>query len=483
MTQGNRVAALYKVDDSYDVVVLADASAGSLEPLVDDQCQAMLPVVGKPIVEHVMESIVPLRPKHVLVVGCPGVDQLGTFIGGGERWGLDARTVVSRSDCTPERALHKYDHILGNAVIVIDCLSIRDFSIVDVLGELKGRSVASVYDKNGDSAGMTIFRRDHDGAWPGKTPARVEVASITCFEVSSIKAYFESSLSLISGSSREHLRFRGRDVALGLTCGPGTRISASSVKLGRVYSGSCTVAHPSTEFSGTVVLGNNVVIDKRCLVRDALVLDNTYVGSQLTIERSIVKGNRLISVDSETAVDLDDPHLLASIAPYDFPDMLNSLLQRSLGALVLLLSLPLWLVAFLVALLMNPNKPVIVNRWVGQGASDGPRTYVEFSSLSFNCNSGLLSYLPLLAAVTTGRIRWFGVSLLTPAEFHSRSEGWETARDQYPIGLFGPSQLASVRDMSLADRLLADAMYGEWSYRDFVKSVWKRAGRPMAISA
>lgn len=474
---------LLELGEQYDVVVLADAAVDELAPLVQHTCQALLPVVGKPIVEHVIESIVPLNPQRVLVVGCGGFDELTELVSSGERWGLSARMVVSRSNCSHEEVLQKFNQILGDNVIVIDCLSVRDFDVIKAVSSMQKLSCAFAQDASGKPAGLALYRRNFSGYWPPTNTAKaVSVESMRCFATDSLSAYFDSNLTLVSPEHREHLRCRGREAGLGIVYGAGSRISPSSVKLGRVYAGSCTVAHANAEFSGTVVLGNNVVIDKQTVLRDAMVLDNTYVGSRLTIERSIVSGKRLISVDTGSVVDIDDPHFLTHIEPYDVPELLSRMFDRVTGVVALVLSLPLWVFACVVALILNPRNPVLLRRWVGSTTKGKDGKHRQFSALSFNCTSAFLRNLPLVLAVASGHVRWFGVSLLTPEEYRQRTDGWETARDNYPTGLFGPTQLELDSTAPLAERLLTDAMYSEWSLRVFAKAVWRRASRPMSVA-
>jgi len=61
------------------------------------------------------------------------------------------------------------------------------------------------------------------------------------------------------------------------------------------------------------IVGSNVIIDKESSVKNAVVLDNTYIGENLDVNGRIASGNLLIDPRSGVSIAMEDPHLLAGI--------------------------------------------------------------------------------------------------------------------------------------------------------------------------
>jgi hypothetical protein len=132
------------------------------------------------------------------------------------------------------------------------------------------------------------------------------------------------------------------------------------------------------------------------------------------------------------------------------------------GALLLLLSLPLWGLAAALMLLQRPATPFLQRRLRGNKiALDdfGQPQRAEFTAWECNVSAPLLRYLPRLIAVATGDLRLVGalpVSLETAAH---RTEDWEKFADQAPAGLVGPTQLMSAADAPDEEKLMSDSFY------------------------
>jgi hypothetical protein len=71
-------------------------------------------------------------------------------------------------------------------------------------------------------------------------------------------------------------------------------------------------------FAGSVIgpgaiIGNNVIIDRESTVSESIVMDNTFIGEQLDVDRKIAAGNLLIDPVSGYSLAMEDPHLLSGI--------------------------------------------------------------------------------------------------------------------------------------------------------------------------
>jgi hypothetical protein len=87
------------------------------------------------------------------------------------------------------------------------------------------------------------------------------------------------------------------------------------------------------------VIGNNVIIDTGTQVSRAVILDNTYIGAELTIKEKIVQRNMAISVESGKSFTFVDQHLLSGIRSEKGRNPLRMLLHWCLSLVLYVLGI------------------------------------------------------------------------------------------------------------------------------------------------
>ena len=71
------------------IIIIANHQPTALAPLTDNGSLAMLPIGGKPLIEHLLENVATVQHEKMTIVASRGFDTLRKFVGSGERWGLD----------------------------------------------------------------------------------------------------------------------------------------------------------------------------------------------------------------------------------------------------------------------------------------------------------------------------------------------------------------------------------------------------------
>ena len=95
------------------VVILADRGGRELAPLCGDTCPAMLPVAGKPAVEHTVDMLAAAGLKKATLVIGPHAEQLREFLGDGRRWGMAFDYWATRGEEAPAAVLAQLGHEAG----------------------------------------------------------------------------------------------------------------------------------------------------------------------------------------------------------------------------------------------------------------------------------------------------------------------------------------------------------------------------------
>jgi mannose-1-phosphate guanylyltransferase / phosphomannomutase len=187
-----------------------------------------------------------------------------------------------------------------------------------------------------------------------------------------------------------------------------------------------------------------------------VIMPNTYIGELVEITNAIVAGNRLIHVDTGTITTVTDSFLLANIGPDEIGVSLRTVVDRVLGAGLLALSLCLWPLALLAAMVAHPRQPLRSKRLVGNRKRGSAHS--EFTAFEFATPVPVLRYLPYLLAVVSGHLRLVGVEPLE-AGSDAPTEDWELVRNEGEVGLFGPVQLAATHETPEEERTIVEACY------------------------
>lgn len=448
------------------VLLLADRSGGELGGLCRDTCVAMLPILGKPVIQHSLEWLARGGFREVVVAVSAFADQIEELVGGGERWGLQLQTRVTRGEQHPLEFLARHFAGVQRPLLLMRgdvLLDIDPQSVSGLLAEgdhprrLSDGHLDLMLDllPNAASAGPGML---DNLAWPPATSSLPDcvVEGARLFALDSPRGFHQASLFMAGGEAR-HLRADGRAMAPGLVCGIGARYSAASIRGRDVFIGRNCDVDASAELLDQVVLNSDVVVDRNATLHRAVVLPHSYIGDMVNVDNALVKGSLMIDLDSGNEISVVDRFLLSDMHEIRAASPLGDWLGRLLAGLILLVSLPLWPLAWILSRFESrgesmKEQPLCGNRRGTDGST-------VFSAREWSTRIPVLRFLPRLFAVLGGHLRLVGVSALTPEQDRQRSEDWERVRDRAPVGLIGPAQLLLGADAPLEERLMADAWY------------------------
>lgn len=458
------------------VVLFTDRAGRALEPFTKRTCAALLPVVGKPLVVHALESIARVSPSKVLVVVSPHADAVESELGDGRRWGLDLEYVLTRGNETPDAIINRLRPRLDGDFLVVrgdvllsSCLP----AFLERANSLPGPTVAATV--SGAATGVRLVRADARGSlglpyepesidtWHEDAPT-VELADEAHFSrIESLSAFHRANLDAAAGEFGA-LIVPGREVKPGIVVGRQSRLSLESVQGGPVFVGSRCDVKAGAEIRGSVVLADDVVIDRNATLSSAVILPQTYVGEMVDVTGAIVWSNDLVHIDSGAVAHVTDEFLLADLGAAGLEEGAANVIHRAIGFLLFLVSLPLWPILFFASLLADLRMPLRTIELLGNRNTvgpDGQSIRTTFTAWEAATRIPILRHLPLLTAVVRGDIRLVGVTPLTPEEAGRRTEDWERLRDRAPTGLLGPAQLSLPSDAPEEERWVLEAYYAQ----------------------
>lgn len=454
-------------------LIFADRLGRELEPLTDRACVALLPVVGKPVLEHTLEALVAAGIRAAVVAISPFADQVRAVSGDGSRWGMRLDYVLTQGEEDPDTVVERCQNRIQAEVLALRGDVLRGAALGEFLqraaevggpvvqGRAANAPISLCLNRASGRGGLESLR------WSGESPATdsawpvIELPTGALNRLDSLSAYHQANLDAAAGRF-PGLIVPGREAALGLRVGIRSKVSPRSLRQGVAFVGSHCRVEASAEFYGEVVIANDVIVDRHAILRDSVVLPETYVGELVEVQNAIVQGNRLIRVDTGAVLPVVETFLLADLREATLGGTLAEPLNRALGALALALSLPLWPLALAAALTGNANAPLRETPLRGNRLEFdefGTRRRRAFVAREWATAIPVLRYLPRLLAVVSGDLRLVGVEPLTPEQVDDRLEEWERVGDQAPAGLIGPTQLTLPADAPREERLLSDAFY------------------------
>jgi len=459
------------------VIIFMDRDGQELRPLTLKTCVGLLPIAGKPLLEHVLDSLVCQKIEEVWLVISEFADQVKQTIQDGERWGIKIHYVLSRGQELPADILRR----LGDPLQDTEYLMLRG----DVLHGIRLREFLNqttnldepiiTAQLNGQFVQLLMIRRPQADwlvaanllAWnaPEISIPHVAVEIEGNFaKLDSLPSYHQANLDVIQQKfPRLVIPCLQLPNNPKLYVGRCSQVPAQhSVGL---VANHCHL-HPSVVLENAVI-HPYVIVESGTLLRNTIVLSDTYLGKNLTLENSIVWGDTIVDINTG-AITHEMNAQLRDLSQHCLYEFVEGLLHRGLAVVLVILSLPLWIVAPLLALRENPQHPIkkviLVNNQLVQYKL-GQLYTGEFESWEWATSVPLLRYLPRLFAVIWGKLRLIGIS----PELASVSVIITNSRAHPPVGLISPAQLSFTS--SAEERYLIEIWYAK--RRTFLRDmVW-----------
>ena len=454
-----------------EVILLANRKGQELLPLTDTTCVALLTVAGKMVIEHTLEALVEANLRQAHIILSSYAEQVKDVLGNGERWGMRLTYSTSRAEDSVTQQLSSLQQPPASPFLILRADIIRSGQINDFLAHAEKLRVPCVQALfGGDNAYMMLcknIKHNDLSCLDELHPAQKYLADSTVSlngvvaTLYSLADYHRANLDAAAGRIPK-LLIPGHQIALGLTKGRNTQAHPQNLKQGNALIGSNCHLQPSVELTGDVVIADNVIIDHQVSIESSVILPHTYIGELVELRNAIVRGNDLIRVDNGSILKISDSFLLADLKTKTFNKSLNAIPSCALALLLLLISLPLWLLAIFISLLQNPTRPVIVSKLRGNKTKRndfGIRERAEFSVLEWNTSIPILRYLPRILAVISGNLRLIGTLPISIETANNRIEEWEKLADQAPSGLLGPTQLYIPMNAPEEEKLMSDSFY------------------------
>ncbi len=455
-------------------ILLAGDRPEELGALVHHRPAAMLPLVDRPFLQHVIEYLVGRGVKDIEMVLWDHPQLIERFVGSGQRWGVSVTYHLARH--AGELPSSLLDQRSPEPVVLGRCDTLPCFDTVPP----DGASTAWYYRDEwtgwawlspvewcalGDERGLELLC--------GLTRADVPL----CLDIRSGDGVLEAHRAVLD--KRFSVMLGGREVEPGVWLSRNVVMPSTVAVTPPVYIGENTRIERGVRLGPHAVIGSHCVIDRGSDISESVICPGSFVGEELEVRRLVVDHSRVLVVGAETSFTVTDPMILGALAPPSVGNVATETVSRLIGLALLMLLLPVVLISGIAALLAHPGKRVRRD-CIRLPADPDPLTWRTFRLYCWDVNaescaggwagperSFFWRFLPGLWNVVRGDLRLVGVPPRTRDEVMQLPADW---RDLYLQSKPGLIQEAEVRHGDMAtedDQYAAEAYYAaaaSWRY-------------------
>jgi NDP-sugar pyrophosphorylase family protein len=477
-------------------VLIPTTKTADLAPLTSWLPEFLLPVVNKPIVEHLIELLARHDVKDILLILKHMPYETEQYFGDGSRWGvrlsyslvgnyhgivdalgrIDASKLEGPFLCLPADIVTDLDisslinmHRQGQGDICVAQSSAGNPTGVHAataqeVAQLDANPLIMTWQA------FTLMKQveTSDGLLAMADAAPDRILSVNVCPAPGSVQRIQSPVDLLmvnrhvlEGHFRSIL-IPGKIVEPGIWVGRHCHIHPGARRQAPLLIGDhCNIRGGAAIGSGSVI-GNQVIIDEGASVKASLVLDRTYVGPHTDIRDAVVKKNWMLQVASMLSVHLGDDLILGDLEKKTLTTQGERLLNVAMALLLLVLTSPLLGILYAYHRIF-PSRDFLVSEkhggLRGQMSLEGKRVPKEFDFYVFTSRNRLIRKLPGLINVIKGDLNLVGISPLDATELSQLPEEWLELRNTAPVGLFHLWELETRGELEWEEKMVTENYY------------------------
>ena len=248
-----------------------------------------------------------------------------------------------------------------------------------------------------------------------------------------------------------------REVKAGVWVSTSARISATAVLYAPCWIGSNAWLGAGCTVGPEAIVEEGACVDSNAEVSHGFLGPYTYVGSHLELRDSLAWGNGLLNWKNGSFTEITDAFLLADLRRRHQHPAAGNWIERLLAAMVLVLTAPLLVWAWLKC---RANEELL---FVSRRCVRAPITAASHSRTvqcyELNGVNGMLRRWPLLWSIVRGDFRWIGNHPLTVEQASQLTTDFERLWLSVPPGLLSLADAEGDEGHFLSDAARAHAAY------------------------
>jgi len=452
-------------------IIIATGLNADVSALNEHYPVPMLPLVDRPFIQHVVETLVDRKVTEFDFVLSHLPEKIERFLGDGARWGSRFQFHLARDGARPYNLLKPL--VAGANETTGPVL----LAHADRLPQLPETMNAAQEQGEGlyclRTASVSPERYEWTGwAWLpprliAQLPGGLNEAEFESHLLSALTAgtvievprvlsaqSYESLLSAhaaVLAKEFPGLMLSASEIEPGIWLSRNVSLPPTAKLIAPVYVGENCRVGVRTELGPNVTVGNNCVLDAHCTAANSVIFPGSYIGEALELEQVIVDKNLLVNARLGAAVPVADDFILGSLSDHHIRMGVSRLLSRLAAVALLGITWPVLLITALYLKLTRPGPvrlkrecvklPCAANetRWRtfqlwsfqteresdGAGPPPGKRRWSEL----------FLRFLPALINIAKGELSFVGVSPRTKTAVKLLPHDWQVLYLQSKAGI------------------------------------------------
>ncbi len=312
-------------------IILAGSHGFLMEPLSLDRPKAMLPLVNKPILGYIINSLNQYGLKEIIISVHFRPSIVSDYFGNGNKFGVNISYLNEETLTGTAGPVKKLEDQLSDTFLVIYGDSLFEVDLIDLIKfHKRKRSIATiVYHKAPDPTTCGIFLTDENGRVirfqekPKKDEVFSNKASAAIYALEpEILQYIPSNQTFDFAKDLFPLLLENKKPIYGYSIGSGYRYDIGTIEQyrkshvdiltgkvnknidgkridGNIWVGENTQINPTAQLYGPIVIGRNCTIDESAIIDKVTVIgDNVNIGQKSIIKKSIIWEHTRLSADA-----------------------------------------------------------------------------------------------------------------------------------------------------------------------------------------
>jgi Bacterial transferase hexapeptide (six repeats) len=414
------------------LIVIKEAEFDWLRTSFPDRPPLMAPVCNKPLLEYLLDFAILCGSRHVRLATDMPLAAVEAVFGDGGRWGVDLTYApIRKTDDLDAIRLKNSRYCAGSRLLWMQGCFFLHYDKQTDYGPFM--QTAAPGELLTGTTGRILIQDDTHR--PGST-TDVPPPPLALTPLRSVSDLHRRSLRVLGRDAGRYV-LPGYNNEKDVFIGRNVMIARSARIVPPVMIGNHVQIHKNAVVGPNAVIGDNVIIDAHSRVRHSVVLDNTYVGEHLVLDRKLAGGHRLVDPGEETMVQMEDAHLLSTMQPFSRGrNRFHRLGHGALAALLwALLAIPFAVLSFVLKR-QGRWRRTEETFWVDNNGRSTRLARVSLNRSGFwgrIAASLALDRYPLLGRVIGGNLALIGTRLLPATDANRATIESDTG---YRPGLF-----------------------------------------------
>jgi NDP-sugar pyrophosphorylase family protein len=427
------------------LLVLRERDCGWLRKISPATHPAMFPVCNKPLLEYFVDFAILNGCSDIRVVmDKPGKD-VESYFKQGHRWGIAMSYGSFMDDETIDQILNKNTRYCQESTLLIfDGFFFIHYDKEANYGNWQQDADCSPIISC--ATGSVLYARNRH--YLGNISSAQNRVDFALSPLESLDDLYQISMQVVA-AEQQHYVLPGYGAEKGIVLGRNVEIGRNVTINEPAVIGNNVRILGDAVVGPFAVIGNNVIVDEGTHIQESVILNESYLGRDLTIKKKVIKGNRIFSYGEKEGMVIEDAFLISAMQKKHSLPILHTL-SNSLAAIILLvfLGIPYILLAGLRKIQNDWHQQDVTYFNNNSGETLSVRTVAsnQKSLTGKLCSVLFLDRVPLLVMVVRGKLRLVGNRLLEASEENSRVlEDFQ----EYQPGVFGYSEAEDVTPESL----------------------------------